>query len=124
MSRRVFRQRPSLIDLDEAANYLQQEGGPHLAIRFLREVDATLQSLAAIPGLGARYEAHGSAVRGSACLSRLTIPEISRLLPAVQDGIEVLRVLHGARDIKGLLAGGFEISFDEDDPPHEVPDTS
>lgn len=42
----------------------------------------------------------------------------------IQDGIEVLRVLHGARDIKGLLAGGFEISFDEDDPPHEVPDTS
>ena len=62
MTRRVLRQRPSLIDLDEAADYLQRQGGPQLAIRFLREVDATSQRLAAIPGIGTHY---GPMIRSS-----------------------------------------------------------
>jgi len=36
-------------------------------------------------------------------------------------GIEVLRVLHGARDIQGLLAEGFEAPDEDDDELAEEP---
>jgi len=124
VSRRIFRQRPSLIDLDEAADYLQQEGGPRLAIRFLREVDATLQSLAAIPGLGARYEPNDPLFEGVRIFPISRFKKYLVFYRPITDGIEVLRVLHGARDIKGLLAEGFEVSYDEEDRPDEAPDPS
>ena len=43
----------------------------------------------------------------------------------VADGIEILRVLHGARDIDDLLAEGFELPGDDaDDALNEEPDVS
>jgi toxin ParE1/3/4 len=124
VSRRIFRQRPALIDLDEAADYLRQEGGPHLAVRFLREVDATLQSLAAIPGIGACYKPHDPLFEDVRIFPVSRFKKYLVFYRSIKDGIEVLRVLHGARDIQGLLAEGFEISFDGDDLPDEAPDAT
>jgi plasmid stabilization system protein ParE len=45
------------------------------------------------------------------------------LYRAVVDVIEILRVPHGARDLHGLLAEGFEPSEDDEDgAPTEEPD--
>jgi hypothetical protein len=33
----------------------------------------------------------------------------------MSDGIEVVRVLHGARDIAGILAETFQVAEDEED---------
>jgi hypothetical protein len=42
----------------------------------------------------------------------------------IEGGIEILRVLHGARDIQALLAAGFELpGDDEGDTTDEVPDS-
>jgi toxin ParE1/3/4 len=121
LRRSIFRQRPFLIDLDEAADYLQQEGRPHLAIRFLREVNATLENLAAIPGIGARYEPKDPLFEGVRVFPVSRFKKYLIFYRPIKGGIEVLRVLHGARDLKGLLEG-FEISYREDDRPGEAPD--
>jgi plasmid stabilization system protein ParE len=42
----------------------------------------------------------------------------------IEGGIEVLRVLHGARDIQGLLADGLDMADYENDQPDEMPDSS
>lgn len=42
----------------------------------------------------------------------------------IAGGIEVLRVLHGVRDIHGLLAEDLDLPEDEDDQSDETPDPS
>ena len=42
---------------------------------------------------------------------------------SIDDGIEILRILHGARDIQGLLAEGFDVPGDnQGGQPDEAPD--
>jgi toxin ParE1/3/4 len=88
----------------------------------LREVDATLENLAAIPGIGARYEPKDPLFEGVRVFPVSRFKKYLIFYRPIKDGIEVLRVLHGARDLEGLLAEGFEISYDEDDRPGEAPD--
>jgi len=94
------------------------------AHRFLREADATFQGLAESPGIGVRYEPDDPLFEG------IRISPVSRFKKylifyrPIEGGIEVLRVLHGARDIHGLLADGLDIADYEDDQPDEVPDSS
>jgi toxin ParE1/3/4 len=94
------------------------------AHRFLREADATFQRLAESPGIGIRYEPDDPIFEG------IRVSPVSRFKKylifyrPIEGGIEVLRVLHGARDIHGLLADGLDIADYEDDQPDEVPDSS
>lgn len=124
VTRRILRQRPSLVDLDEAADYLRQQGGPPLAIRFLREVDATFQRLAAIPGIGAHYEPHDPLFRDVRVFPVSRFKKYLIFYRSIDGGIEVLRVLHGARDIPGFLAEGLEVSYDGDDQSDEAPEST
>ena len=94
------------------------------AHRFLREADATFQRLAESPGIGIRYEPDDPIFEG------IRVSPVSRFKKylifyrPIEGGIEVLRVLHGARDIHGLLADGLDIADYEDDQPDDVPDSS
>ena len=81
-------------------------------MRFLVEAEAAFERLAAMPGLGARYEPDHPV------LADLRFLPISRyksdlvFYRPLADGIEVLRVLHGARDLDRILADEFGL----DDP--------
>ncbi len=83
------------------------------ADRFLAEAEATMIRLARMPGLGERYEPDEPLYAG------LRYCRISRFrnyiifYKPIPDGIEVYRVLHGARDIDGLLANEFGAPTDE-----------
>ena len=78
------------------------------AHRFLREVDADFQRLAAIPGNWPRYEPDDPLFEGVRFFPVSRFKNTCVFYRPIEGGIEVLRVLHGARDIQGLLAEGFE----------------
>jgi toxin ParE1/3/4 len=94
------------------------------AHRFLREAEATFQRLARSPGIGARYEPDDPLFEGVRFfpVSRFK-KDLVFFYRSLESGIEILRILHGARDIQGLLAEGFDPpGDDEDDAAAEEPD--
>lgn len=101
-------------DLVEAYRYYAREGGVAVADRFLAAAEATFARLAGLPGLGTRYE-HGHAVMGE--LRYFPLARFRKQLAfyrPIAGGIEVVRVLHGARDIAGILAEEFGVAGDVD----------
>jgi toxin ParE1/3/4 len=114
MNRPVSRTRACFRDLDETADYLQRRSSPERAVRFLREVEATCQRLANLPNFGTAFEPGDPRFAGLRyCpVSRFkTYLVFYRTLP---DGIEILRIIDGSRDLEGQLSG--EIEEDEEAP--------
>jgi toxin ParE1/3/4 len=99
-------------DLVAAVAYLagRSEGA---ARRFRIEAEATFKRLAGMPGMGTPYEPDDPTyadLRYFPVSKFRTYLVFYRPLP---DGIEVVRVLHGARDIGGILADDFGVPEDE-----------
>ena len=86
------------------------------ARRFLAEAEATFKRLAVMPGLGTRYEP------SEPLYADLRYFPVSRFrnyivfYREIPGGIEVFRVLHGARDISGILTEEFGIGDSGDAP--------
>jgi toxin ParE1/3/4 len=86
-----------------------------VARRFRAEAEATFARLAKSPGIAPRYDPDHPA------LAEVRYQTVSRFKACVvfhrptADGIEVLRVLHGARDIAGILAEDLGIDADAGD---------
>jgi toxin ParE1/3/4 len=100
-------------DLVEIVAYLAERSEP-AARRFRVQAEATFERLAKSPGIGARYAPDDPAY---AELRFFPISKFSKYLVfyrALPDGIEVVRVLHGARDIGAILAEEFGIAGDDD----------
>jgi toxin ParE1/3/4 len=113
VTRRIVRQPTSLLDLDLAANDLRRQSGPQRAVRFLREADATFQRRASAPGIGSPYSPDDPLFEGVRFFPISRYKKYLVFYRPIEDGIEILRVLHGARDIHGILAEGFDLSADE-----------
>lgn len=99
-------------DLVQAYRYYAREGGIAVADRFLAAAEATFARLAGRPGLGTRYE-HAHEAAGEP--RYFPIGRFRKRLVfyrPVEGGIEVVRVLHGARDLEGILAE--ELGIDDD----------
>jgi toxin ParE1/3/4 len=116
--------RRPLADRDSVAifRYYLREAGLRVADRFFTEADATFIRLAGMPGIGTRYEHDHPAL---ATLRYVPVSRFRKYLVfyrPVTGGIEVLRVLHGARDIDNKLAEEFGIEEDADieDEANEV----
>jgi len=114
--------RPRAIqDLDDAAAYIQERSGPDRAIRFLRAADSTFAMLVGMPGMGTRYEPDEPLFADLRYFPITRHPNHLVFYRPFTDGIEVLRVLHGARDIAAILAEEFGGAADGDevDEPDE-----
>jgi plasmid stabilization system protein ParE len=103
----VVRRPAAIHDLVTAFRYYAREAGLRVASRIFAEAEATF---ARLPGLDTRYEPH------EPLYADLRDFPVSRFraylvfyLPVPGAGIEVVRVLHGARDIHGILAEEFGI---------------
>jgi toxin ParE1/3/4 len=83
-------------DIDDAAHYIAQ-GGIDAAVRFVDRLDAKLKLLAWMPNLGQARPELASGVRSLPFGKYLIIYRL------VIDGIEVVRVLHGARDLRRIF---------------------
>jgi toxin ParE1/3/4 len=115
MSGRVERLGPARRDLVDVFHHYARKGEIGTARRFLKDAEATFERLASMPGLGLRYEPDDPA------FADLRVAPLGRFknhlvfYRPIPGGIEVLRVLHGARDIRGLLAEDLGLPADGDE---------
>jgi len=87
---------PAQRDLREIGGYIAQDNTA-AALRFLELLRAKCESLGEMPGMGREREELGAGLRSFAA-GRYVIFYRER-----EDGIEVVRVLHGARDVDSLF---------------------
>ncbi len=105
MSRHIRRRPQAEADLTDQFVYYLTNAGAEVAERFLTAVEETARRLLDTPGLGVRrsfrhpdlQDLRVHPVRG---FTRHLIFYRER-----EDGIELVRVLHGARDIPNIMAG-------------------
>ena len=92
-------------DLDEQAEYLTIHGSVEVGLRFYRAAEETFQLLSGRPRLGRVVEFGSRPLTGVRMFPLKTFPEHLVFYRPVEDGIEIIRVLHGARDLKSLFQG-------------------
>lgn len=91
------------LDLDEIAAFLQDRGGPRLAIRFLTMADVTFRLLAGPPGIGERRRSKVPGMGGIRDYGAIGFRNHRVVYQPTDDGIEVIRVVHAARDLDALF---------------------
>jgi toxin ParE1/3/4 len=92
----------ALADLFEAAVYIGRDS-PKAADRFLDRAEEAFETLLRMPEMGVSVPAPGLSLAG---LRRWSVPGFKKYLifyRPVEDGIEVVRILHGARDVMAAL---------------------
>ena len=106
-------------DLVAIFRYYAREAGVRVADRFFVEAEATFARLARMPRIGKAYDPDEQ------LFADLRFFPISRyrdylvFYRPIEDGIEVYRVLHGARDIGSLLADEFKTEEGGNDDAEE-----
>jgi toxin ParE1/3/4 len=102
MPGRIVRDAQADDDLVEIAAHLILEDEA-LALRFLRAAEAAFARLATFPHLGSRYRSDRPAL---ANMRKWPVPGLPKHLifyRPLANGVEVVRVLHGVRDLVALL---------------------
>jgi toxin ParE1/3/4 len=89
-------------DLDEHYLFIRKDS-PQAAVRLLRAADATFRQLARMPQLGAVYPIERPDLAGLRVWQVKGFPNHLIFYRPIHDGIEVIRVLHGSRDIPASL---------------------
>jgi toxin ParE1/3/4 len=95
-------------DLFDQADYLAKHQTLQSGLRFLRAAEKTFPLLASQPQLGARTEYRSSHLYGMRMFPIKRFPNHLVFYRVVEDGVEIVRVLHGARDIETLFLQGEE----------------
>lgn len=90
------------LDLDELAAWIQRDNS-QAALRFLEQAEATFQSLADMPGLGGPFAVKNPRLAGLRCFPIKEFPNHLVFYLPIRDGVDVVRVLHGARDLPKIL---------------------
>lgn len=112
MSRRVYRRPQVRLDLVEQTEHIAQDN-LDAALRYLDAAEATFRTLAEQPLLGSRCEFEHPRARD---LLRWRVRGFESYLifyRAIKGGVEIVRVIHGARDIDAV--------FEEDEPNRSHP---
>jgi toxin ParE1/3/4 len=103
MKKPVFKSKQVDDDTAEQADFIAQDN-LEAAIRYLQAVDAAMKNLASFPEIGQVYQTKNPRCRG---LRWVLVPEFKNYLIFYfnhSDRIQVVRVLHGARNIVSVLA--------------------
>lgn len=91
-------------DLRQLANYILVNGDANAATRFLELAEATFAQLATIPGIG-KVVGLVSSRMGEIRQWRVKDFKNYLIFYRIQDNqVEILRVLHGVRDLEGILS--------------------
>ncbi len=98
-------------DIDVASLYIAQTSEER-ALRFLDAVAQTFRQLAEMPGLGNRQQFRSPRLQGLRRWHVQLFPAYLIFYRATEEEVEVVRVLHGARDIQAEM---------EEAPPDEKP---
>lgn len=115
MSYLVQRRAGAQRDLIEIYRRYARRAGIRVADRFLASAEATFQRLARMPGIGTQYEHNHPALEGlrvHPLSSRFKVHLV--FYQPIPAGIEIVHVLHGARNFDGILIEEFD-NEDTDD---------
>ena len=102
MPLRVFLERLAEHDLEEHVDYIAADN-PSAAARFIESVETAFDQLANMPRTGVSREYRNPKLKG---IRLWPIPSFEMFLIFYRvsgEDIQVLRVLHGARDIPSVL---------------------
>lgn len=102
MSGRIIRRVQARRDAIESALYIAQDN-PEAGRRLLDAIESAYKQLAVMPQMGTAYASRNPALAG---LRRLPVPGFHNFqifYRPIDAGIEVIRVLHGARDYDSLF---------------------
>lgn len=102
MNRRIIKTDLALTDLEEQAEYLRLRS-PRSALRFLDAAEALFRQLASMPGLGEPFETANPFFQDLRCFPIPKFPSQIVYYKPLRDGIIVIRVLHGARDVDRIF---------------------
>jgi toxin ParE1/3/4 len=89
-------------DLADAFAYIGQDN-LDAALRFLDAAEKTFQQLAMMPGIGERFPSDRPELAGVRRIGISGFKKHQVYYRPIDHGIEVLRVLHGARDAERIL---------------------
>jgi toxin ParE1/3/4 len=89
--------------MDEQAEYLAVHGSVEVGLRFYRAAEEAFQLLSSRPKLGRVIKFGGRSLTGMRMFPLKGFPEQLVFYRPVEDGIEIIRVLHGARDLESLF---------------------
>jgi toxin ParE1/3/4 len=92
-----------------------RQAGLRTARRFLAEAEATFGRLASLPGLGTRYEPDHPRISDLRYFPVSRFKNYLVFYRPIENGVEIVRVLHGARDIPSILADDPDIRDDADE---------
>jgi len=106
-------------DLLEIFRHYAREGGLRVADRFFAEAEATFARLASMPGMGTRYQPDEPLYADLRYIPVSRFPKYPVFYRPVPGGIEVLCVLHGARQIDRILAEEFGVHANPDEEREE-----
>jgi toxin ParE1/3/4 len=96
-------------DLIDQAEYLTTHQSLQTGLRFYRGAQETFRLLASQPEMGTRAECRSSFLYGMRMFPLKRFPNHLVFYRRVENGIEIIRVLHGARDIETLFMRGEEV---------------
>ena len=94
----LLRRLKAVQDAEEIANYIAKDS-LDAALRFLQNAEATLKDLVRSPSLGSRFVSNIPEFENLRCRRVKGFPNHLVFYLEQQDAIEVLRILHGARDL-------------------------
>ena len=102
MTARILRTESALCDLNEQAKFIQRDS-PNAAIRFLHAAEETFKRLADMPELGERQEFGRAELAGLRAWQVRGFENYLIFYRPIEHGIEIVRVLHAARDIAAIF---------------------
>lgn len=102
MANKIRIQSQARTDIVDLAVYIGRDS-PHAASRFLDATDETFEMLARQPFLGAEYPSRTPRLDGIRVVRVKKFPNHLVFYFGREDGIDVVRVLHGARDLDAAL---------------------
>jgi toxin ParE1/3/4 len=114
MSKVIHRRQKARQDLVDIFRYHAREAGFRVAQHFFAQTEATFVRLAGMPGIGTPYEHDHPALSDLRFFPSSRFRKYPVFCRSVADGIEVVRVLHDARDIHVILAEELLIENDAD----------
>ncbi len=90
-------------DIVDQAEYLRRHQSLQTGLRFYRAADETFRLIASQPEIGTRAEFRSSFLRGVRMFPLKRFPNHLVFYRRVENDVEIIRILHGARDIESLF---------------------
>jgi toxin ParE1/3/4 len=102
MARQIIKRRAAVADLLEHFVFIF-ESNEDAAERFLLSAEETFRLLVSQPQMGRKLESQNAMLAGIRIFPVKNFKKYLIFYKPLRDGIEVVRVLHGARDLRSIF---------------------